>query len=164
MGSGKSTLGRMLAARHGCRFTDLDDLVTEGTGRSIPDLFRECGESGFRDAETRALEDAVTAYEGGTMILSLGGGTLLREENRFIVRTVSHCIYLRATARTLAARLSGQAEGRPLLQGEGSLEEKIGRILSGRSAIYEAAADHIVDTDGKTPDEVADEVEKLLYL
>ena len=164
MGSGKSTLGRMLAARHGCRFDDLDDLVTEGTGLSVRELFRICGESGFRDAETRALEDAVTTYEGGTMILSLGGGTLLREENRFIVSCVSHCIYLRATARTLAARLSGQTEGRPLLQGEGTLEEKIGRILAERSAIYETAADHIVDTDGKTPDEVADEVEKLLYL
>ena len=164
MGSGKSTVGRLLAARHGWTFVDLDLLIAETAGRSIPEIFRDCGENGFRDAETRALEDAVTAYEGGTMILSLGGGTLLREENRFIVRTVSHCIYLRATAATLAARLREQADGRPLLQGEGSLETKIARILADRSAIYEAAATRIVDTDGKTPAQVADEVEKLLYL
>lgn len=167
MGSGKSTLGRMLAARHaadGFRFIDLDQLVTEMTGCSIPEIFRKGGESAFRDAETEALMEAVTSYEGGTLILSLGGGTLLREQNREIVRATSHCIYLRATADTLAARLEGKQTGRPLLEGEGSLREKIGGILAARAQSYETAADHIVDTDGREAAQTADILEGIVFL
>ena len=165
MGSGKSTVGRLLAADgEDSRFIDLDEHIALLTGRSIPELFARGGESAFRDAETEALMDAVTCYEGGTLILALGGGTLCRERNREIVRATSHCIYLQGSTATLAAHLDGAAASRPLLQGEGSLEEKIGRLLEGRIPVYRAATDYTVDIDGKTPAQIADEIRHLVFL
>lgn len=158
MGSGKSTLGRLLSSRmEGSSFIDLDDHLEQMAGRKIPDIFREDGENVFRGLETEALIDAVSSYEGGTMFLSLGGGTLLRPGNREIIRAVSHCIYLRGTAGTLAKHL-GDGSGRPVLQQGSSLEA----LLQSRIPIYESAARYIVDIDGKTPEMLAEEIETLL--
>ena len=158
MGSGKSTLGRLLSARvEGSTFIDLDDWLEKMTGRRIPDIFREDGERVFRDLETEALMDAVSTYEGGTMFLSLGGGTLIRPGNREIVRAVSHCIYLRGTAETLSRHV-GNGMGRPLLQQGKTLEE----LLESRTDAYLETARYIVDIDGKTPEMLAEEIERLL--
>ena len=158
MGSGKSTLGRLLSARmEGSTFIDLDDHLERLTGRKSPDIFREDGESAFRDMETEALMDAVTSYEGGTMFLSLGGGTLIRPGNREIVRAVSHCIYLRGTAETLSQHL-GSGAGRPVLQQGSTIEA----LLQSRTDAYESVAKYIVDIDGKTPQRIAEEIERLL--
>ena len=158
MGSGKSTLGRLLSDRmEGSTFIDLDDHLEKMTGRKIPDIFREDGESAFRELETEALMDAVGMYEGGTMFLSLGGGTLIRPGNREIVRAVSHCIYLRGSAETLSKHL-GDGAGRPVLQQGGPLE----KLLQSRISAYESTARYTVDIDGKTPEMLAEEIETLL--
>ena len=164
MGSGKSTLGKLLSERHpGSVFIDLDRWIEQMSGQTIPEIFRERGESAFRDLETEALMDAVTSYEGGTLFLSLGGGTLLRERNREIVAAVSHCIYLKGSPATLARHLEGQS-GRPLLEGAASPEERLGALLRERGSVYEGAARHTVEIDGKSPLEIAEEVEKKIVL
>ena len=165
MGSGKSTVGKLLAERHpGSVFIDLDMWIEQTEGRKIPEIFRIAGEEGFRDIETEALMDAVTSYESGIMFLSLGGGTLIRQRNREIIAAVSHCIYLQGSPATLAAHLSGAPSGRPLLEGAASQEERLSELLSARSAGYEAVARYTVEIDGKTPLEIAEEIERMTVL
>ena len=164
MGSGKSTVAALLAAREPrCRMIDLDALIRDQTGRTVGELFREGGEAGFRTAETAALLDAISSFEGDeTLLIALGGGTLTTPYNRELIRACTRCIYLRGKVETLAERLQEEQATRPLLQGEAPLEEKIGKLLAERRSTYEAAADRIVDIDGKSPEELADEIAKLI--
>ena len=131
MGSGKTTVGKVLADFLGCPFMDLDDLVVKKAGKSIPDIFAQDGEPAFRQLEAQVLRKTVEKYA-------------LHE------KTV--CIYLRATLDTLLARLEGETAGRPLA--DASLADR----LASREPIYEETAHVIIDTDGLSPDEVADEI------
>ena len=164
MGSGKSAVGRLLAERvEHCRHIDLDEQIVAEAGQTIPEIFRLGGEALFREKETEALMDAVSSYEGDeTLVISLGGGTLVTPVNREIVRAATRCIYLRADAATLAKRLEPEQPVRPLLQGDEPLEAIITRLLDRRESLYAECADLTVDTDGKTPSQVADEIGKLL--
>lgn len=164
MGSGKSTVGRLLAGRlEHCRHIDLDEQIVASAGKTIPEIFRLGGEALFREKETEALMDAVSSYEGDeTLVISLGGGTLKTPVNREIIRAATRCIYLRASAATLAKRLEPEQAIRPLLQGEGPLEATVARLLAQRESLYAQCADLTVDTDGKTPAQVADEIGKIL--
>ena len=164
MGSGKSTVGRLLAGRlKRCRHIDLDEQIVATAGRTIPEIFRLGGESLFREMETEALMDAVSSYEGDeTLVISLGGGTLKTPLNREIVRAATRCIYLRASAATLAKRLEPEQAIRPLLQGEGPLEATVARLLAQRESLYAQCADLTVDTDGKDAGQVADEIGKIV--
>ncbi len=163
MGSGKSSVGKLLACLYRDRpdnFCDLDIRIEEVAGKRIPDIFREEGEEGFRQRETACLEELFRQEEprGGTFILSLGGGSPLR--NSTLIRAHSRCVYLKASAETLAENLRCSATKRPLLattEGQ-SQEERIAGLLAEREAIYEATAHCIIDTDGKTPAEVAEEI------
>lgn len=158
MGSGKSTVGRLLAARlNRCRHIDLDEQIVATAGKTIPEIFRLGGEALFRELETEALMDAVSSYEGDeTLVISLGGGTLKTPVNREIIRAATRCIYLRTSVATLAERLKPEQAIRPLLQGEGPLEAKIARLLAQRESLYAQCADLTVDTDGKEPEALAE--------
>lgn len=164
MGSGKSTVGRLLAARlERCRHIDLDEQIVATAGKTIPEIFRLGGEALFREMETEALMDAVSSYEGDeTLVISLGGGTLKTPVNREIIRAATRCIYLRASAATLAKRLEPEQAIRPLLQGEGPLEATVARLLAQRESLYAQCADLTVDTDGKTAGQMAEEIGKIL--
>lgn len=165
MGSGKTTVGKLLSKRHpGSVFIDLDEWIEREEGRSIPEIFRTLGEEAFRERETAALMDAITSYEGGLMFLSLGGGTLVRPYNQAVVAAASHCIYLKGTPAELARHLVGQTGGRPLLEGSVSPEERLSELLAERGAIYSSAARYTIETDGRTPEEIASEIERLIQL
>ena len=152
MGSGKTTVGKVLADFLGCPFMDLDDLVVKKAGKSIPDIFAQDGESAFRQLEAQVLRKTVEKYAESTAVLALGGGAVLAPASAVLLRDKTVCIYLRATLETLLARLEGETAGRPLA--DASLAER----LASREPIYEKTAHVIVDTDGLSPDEVADEV------
>ena len=161
MGCGKSTVAAILAEKTGCRSVDLDSFIEETSGRMIPEIFASDGEAAFRLMELEALSDVISSYDGTPMVLSLGGGTLTGAAARETVRACTRCIYLRATVETLARNLEGSAPSRPLLDGAISgeaLRHRIEALLDERSPIYESAADIIIDIDGKTPCEVAEEV------
>ena len=152
MGSGKTTVGKVLADFLGCPFMDLDDLVVKKAGKSIPDIFAQDGEPAFRQLEAQVLRKTVEKYAESTAVLALGGGAVLAPASAALLHEKTVCIYLRATLDTLLARLAGETAGRPLA--DSSLADR----LAAREPIYEETAHVIIDTDGLSPDEVADEI------
>lgn len=152
MGSGKTTVGRIVADALGCPYMDLDEIIVKKAGKSIPQIFEAEGESGFRRREKDALEKTVAKYSESTAVLSLGGGSVTVPGAVSLLREKTVCIYLEADADTLRARLEGETEGRPLA-GEG-----FGERLEARRPLYESAAHVTINTEGLTPEEVADEI------
>ncbi len=152
MGSGKSTVGALVADALGCPFLDLDDLIVRKAGRTIPEIFEADGEKGFRRLEQQVLVKTVEKYAESTAVLSLGGGTVTVPGAVSLLQEKTLCIYLKADIATLEDRLEGGKEGRPLA-GEGFAER-----LAEREPLYESAAHVTVETDGLTPSEVTDEI------
>ena len=152
MGSGKTTTGRSLAARLGWRFTDLDSEIEKAAGRSVAKIFEDEGEAAFRKRETEALR-AILVDADAHLVLALGGGTLLSEENRQLVRQHCQCVWLKALPEALSDRLAREAEGRPLLAGQ-DLRTRVATLLASREATYREAADVAVDTDGVDQEEI----------
>ena len=157
MGSGKTSVGRIVADALGCPFIDLDTLIEQKSGRSIPEIFAADGEEGFRKMEARQLRSTVGKYAASTAVLSLGGGTVTVPEAIPLLQEKTLCIYLKATPESLAGHLEGNSSNRPLLQ-EGKLIENIRERLSGREKLYRQAAHIILETDGLSPEEIADEI------
>ena len=172
MGSGKSTVGKVLADFLGCPFYDLDELIVKKAGKSIPDIFAQDGEAAFRQLEARILRQQVEKYAESTVVLALGGGAVLAPASAALLHEKTVCVYLRASLETLLQRLEGETAGRPLLQeipdqvGDdggsvvmpGPDRASVADRLASREPIYEKTAHVIVDTDGLSPDEVADEI------
>ena len=154
MGVGKSVVGAALARRAGARWVDTDQMITEKCGE-IATIFEQFGEEYFRDLETAVVKSLV--QEDG-LVISTGGGLVLREENVSLLKRNGKIVWLRGKVETLTKRLSGD-ETRPLLKTEGVyLQEKLTEMLEVRAPIYERVADFTVDIDGKSPEEIAVEI------
>ncbi len=151
-GVGKSAVGRALARRLGWGFLDLDEAVEAAAGRPIPRIFSEEGEEAFRDMETRALEQALRAER---LVVAAGGGVLVRRRNRELLEG---CIVvnLGAPLPVCLERLRRSPAERPLLQGEDP-EGAAARLYEARAPLYRAVPRQ-VDTRGRSPDEVAEEI------
>ncbi len=130
--SGKSSYGRRTAEALGLAFIDLDQVIEEQTGRSIPDIFREDGETAFRDAETAAL--ASVCERRPAAIVALGGGTLLRSENRVMAERAGMVVCLRCSACLLTGRVAGKPGTRPLAD----TEDAVSALLEKRREHYES--------------------------
>ena len=130
-GSGKSTIGSQLAAALNLPFIDLDKEIESITGERIFDIIKEKGEEHFRNLESALLEKAITLPDA---VIALGGGALLREENRTAARDAGQIFFLNAELPLLLKRLAHNAEERPLL--DGPLPESLEKLLSGRQAHY----------------------------
>ncbi len=161
MGSGKSTVGPLVAARLGMDWVDLDGLVETMTGSSVADIWRAWGEEKFRELELEAL----ASLGARRAVVGCGGGIVLREDARRLLSEMGRCVYLRASPRELARRLTASGTralaSRPLLEGaasESEMVELLGAILEGREALYREVADFVVDTEGCSPEEVAESV------
>jgi len=149
MGSGKTTVGAIVAERLGLPFIDIDTEVMTRTGRTIPELFEQ-GESVFRLNEA----DAIEAVAGSTPhVIATGGGAVLAKRNLELMRETGTTILLTASTATILDRISTGAD-RPLAPNRDAVEA----ISELRTAIYLAAADHAVDTDGVDPSVVAERV------
>ena len=156
MASGKTAVGRALAQRLGYEFCDTDEMVTADAGRPVEQIFEEEGEDGFRARERDAV---VRAAARPSRVIACGGGAILSVRNYGVLKGAGPICYLRTSADELIGRL-GNGAGRPLLHGDPS--EAVPRLLTERAPAYETAADLVVDTDGRAPDEVAaDIVERL---
>jgi shikimate kinase len=156
MGSGKSRVGKVVATRTEADFIDTDTEITRLAGSSITEIFETVGEDRFRDLEERVVAAVVAPWR----VISTGGGVVVRPANIEVMRASGTVIWLRADTETLADRVqSGQ--GRPLLTDEGPVDAKLAAIFEIRRPLYEAAAHHIVDTDGLTAESVAEIVEEL---
>lgn len=153
MGTGKSTVGRCVAELAGRAYVDLDRVIETRAGTSIPEIFRARGEHGFRElelGELRALLDSA-----GPVVVSLGGGALLRRPIRLEALDRAVVVTLEATAEEILARTSGSTD-RPLLHGPDRLS-RIGDLLEDRRLAY-AECQARVATTGRDPDEIAREV------
>ena len=157
MGCGKSSVGRALAEGLGFPFTDLDDYIVRMTGRTVTQIFSG-GEADFRDFELRALREVLGKVGGRDWVIALGGGTLTRPEACGLIFGKTVTIYLRAKMDTLAERLKGGIDSRPMLR-----DGKAGELLSKRAAVYEKA-DYIIDTDGKDVADVVAEIKDLVQI
>jgi shikimate kinase len=153
MGSGKSTVGRLLAERLGWPYADSDEQVEARTGKTVPELFAERGEAFFRAEETLALEEATTS--DGPVVVSVAGGAVLSADNRSRIRRAGLIIWLRADVATLAARV-GDGHGRPLLGDDP--RAALQRLYDERRPLYEELADGTVDVDQLSALEVTDRV------
>lgn len=147
MGSGKSTVGALLADTLGVPCVDLDALVEERRGGSVREIFERDGEAAFRQAEHEALEAVI---DGPPAVVACGGGVVLSDENRSLLAGAGTVVYLRVSADEAIARI-GDVTGRPLLAGAPGMA---GALLRSRESLYEAVADLSVDTEGLTPAEV----------
>ena len=198
MGCGKSSVGRRLSELLCCSFMDLDEVIVERAGRSIPEIFATDGEAAFRKMEQQVLQDIIASaerhsvpeapshlsmgpspypgvgkclfhtyasqpIENSTIVLALGGGAVMQEECERMVHEDTVCIYLKASIETLLSHLEGEAAGRPLLNSANSLRERILDLMAKRSATYERTAHHIIDTDGKTVEDIATEIIEILF-
>lgn len=158
MGSGKTEVGRRLAAALDLEFVDVDAIVEEEAGRSVSEIFSVEGEAGFRAREAAAVA-AVAGRPG--LVVAGGGGVVLDPANAAALRRAATVVWLRVSPGVAAARLGTDA-GRPVLSTRGGdLESRLAALLGERSPAYQAAAHLAVDADGPA-DEVAGAVAALL--
>jgi shikimate kinase len=157
MGAGKTSVGRLLAARLGYEFIDTDALVEEATGLSIPLLFQRYGEGRFRTEEKAAVVGATACKKA---VIATGGGVVLDPENVARLRKAGVIVWLQATTGAIMERI-GREDDRPLLTGRccvAAVEE----LLQSRMSYYQRAADLIIDTTGRAPAEIAKSIEQEL--
>ena len=141
-GSGKSTIGRQLAHRAGVPFIDLDHRLEQTIGTSIRSFFEAEGEARFRDLEALVLADV--ARPPGGMVLSTGGGAVLRPENRQALRQFGNVLYLRASPEEIYRRVKHD-KTRPLLQ-VGNPMEKLRELYAVRDPLYRETAHYVIET------------------
>lgn len=157
MGSGKSTIARMLARETGKTLIEMDETIEAEAGCTINQLFEEHGEDYFRNLESQLVYRI--ADEGDTVV-SCGGGVVLREENVLNMRKNGKIVYLCATAETIYLRVR-HSTNRPLLNGNMNIEY-IGNLMEKRLPAYEKAADIVIDVNGKEKGEIVAEILKVV--
>ena len=153
MGSGKSTIGSLLAKRLKREFIDSDHYIEEKTGVDIARIFDIEGEQGFRDRETRALEELTQVKN---RVLATGGGSVTKEENRSLLQTHGYIIFLDTSVDQQMERLKHDKK-RPLLQTENP-RKRLEDLLAIRKPLYQQIASLIVPTDQKLARRVASEI------
>ncbi|MDE3019102.1 MAG: shikimate kinase [Nitrospirota bacterium] len=154
-GTGKSSVGKVLAERLGRRLISTDAEVVRRAGLSIPEIVKQSGWDHFRDLESEVCQD-LAGQDG--LIIDTGGGAVLRPQNVARLKTNGTLFWLTADVATIAARIGGDSQ-RPSLTGSKSFVEEIDDVLRERAPIYAAAADHVVATDGRS---LADVVATIL--
>ncbi|MBF0694475.1 MAG: shikimate kinase [Flavobacterium sp.] len=164
MGSGKSVAAQILHEKLQIKLADLDREIEQKSDRTISRIFSQKGEIHFRKLESMVLAELIK--EDIPMIISLGGGTPCYANNLDIIRqSDATTFYLKASAQTLAHRLSNETSSRPLIStiGHENLPEFINKHLFERSPFY-LQADHIIQTDDKTPLQIADEIISIVSI
>jgi shikimate kinase len=161
-GVGKSTVARLVAQRLGWMWTDADQEIERRAGKSVAAMFADDGETAFRDLECLVVAELCRRDR---TVLALGGGAVMREENRRALAAAT-VVWLVAEPDAILARLAADpdtADHRPALTAAGTAAE-IAQVLAERTPIYRQCARLAVDTKQKTPQEVADEIVSRLGL
>lgn len=159
MGSGKTSVGIKLSYRLQQTFLDTDKQIERKAGKSISQIFAEDGENAFRQMETECLRELLTKNDTEKQIFSVGGGTPVREENRELLKCLGTVVYLKATPAVIYERLKGDTT-RPLLQAENP-KARIEELMAAREEAYLSAADIVLAVDGKSPEEIVEELVKM---
>ncbi|MCS7239161.1 MAG: shikimate kinase [Thermoguttaceae bacterium] len=155
--TGKTTLARLLAERLGWQWVDADVEIEHRAGKSIARIFAEDGEPAFRDLEAKVIADLCARDK---LVIAAGGGAPMRPENRQAMKQSGKVIWLQASPQTIYQRMYSDpttAERRPNLTARGGLEEII-ELLSKREPVYRETADFTVNTEGRPPEVLAEEI------
>jgi len=156
MGAGKTTVGQALARNLGWSFCDLDRIIEKQEQKTVAEIFAERGEAGFRAAEHAALAELL--QKDGTLVVALGGGTFAQPANReALMNANAVTVLLEAPLHELRRRCANDATVRPLAMQEARFAE----LFEQRRSAYSLAKHHI-ETSGKTVDQVAEEVARIL--
>lgn len=158
MGSGKTTVGQLLAQTLGYTFADTDQLIEAGEEMTISEIFAQNGEGYFRQLETLIMEEISHTMQNA--VLSVGGGLPMTENNHKYFKKIGKVIYLKVSEQTVINRLRGDS-GRPLLSGDDATE-MIYRLLSQRHPTYQMLADMVIDTNDLQPEEVVNEIIRMI--
>ena len=158
-GSGKTTVGRMLAGRVGLPFVDADEHLVAAAGMTIREIFAAGGEADFRDRETRAIAELLQRPDH---VIALGGGALLRAANRASLSTSNaRVVYLRGDAVELHRRIVADpatAAARPALTHLGGGVQEVRHLLAGREPAYLAASSIVVDVAGRPVNDIVEAI------
>ena len=155
--TGKTTLAKLLAERLGWQWIDADVEIERRAGKSIARMFTEDGEPAFRDLEAQVIADLCRQDR---LVLAAGGGAPLREGSRRVMRECNRVVWLTALPETILRRMTGDATTaarRPSLTEKDPLEEIV-HLLARREPVYRETAHWTVDTQGKTPEQLTDEI------
>lgn len=161
--TGKTTLARLLAEKLGWQWVDADVEIECRAGKSITQVFSEDGEPAFRDLEAQVIADLCRRQN---LVLAAGGGAPLRPESRRLMHESGSVVWLTALPETIHARMAADATTagrRPNLTNRSDLDEII-HLLQKREAVYRETAHHEVDTEGKSPEELARQILEALHL
>jgi len=160
MGSGKSTIGPILANTIGYEYRDVDKTIEPTANRTIMEIFANNGEGYFRELERRVIQEISNTHG---CVVSLGGGTVTKGDNLSVIKASGVLVYLKADPQEIFHRLKFKAD-RPLLKGSGGVQlddrellQRISRLMEEREAFY-AHADIIVNTAGKKIGQTVDEI------
>lgn len=151
MGAGKSTVARRLGEHWGIEVRDTDQDIEKSAGKPVSEIFVDDGEEHFRTLEVTAVADALATHDG---VLALGGGAVLAPATRQALQ--GHTVVYLEVGLADAVKRVGLGHGRPLLLG--NVRSRVAKLLEERAPIYAAVATLTVDTNGRTPDDVAAEI------
>jgi shikimate kinase len=160
MGAGKTSVGQLLAQQLGWQFVDLDNVVEARENRKIAEIFRDGGESAFRQSERSALQQVLSRIDAEPLVLALGGGAFVQVENAKALREAGlPIVFLDATVEELHRRCAPSGDQRPLFQDQ----ERFRKLYEERHSSY-MNADLRVETEGRTVEQVASKVARRLGL
>lgn len=155
-GTGKSTIGKSVADKSGLALMNLDAMIIEKAGMSIPMIVETYGWEQFRDFESEVLEEVINQ---DSRVLDCGGGIIIRPDNREVLMRSAKVFWLIASIETIAQRIAADNQ-RPSLTGKSFVEE-IGEVLKEREPLYSHSSDHVIDTDVLSVEDAAREIIEL---
>ena len=158
MGSGKTTIGRRLSEKLSLDFFDSDHEIIDTTGVTIDHIFDIEGERGFRTRETEML---IKLCNMPNIVLATGGGAVILEENRKLIKRAGLVVYLLSSVDQILRR-TAKSKARPLLEKSNNRKKTITDIMEARDPLYKEVASLIINTNGKKLNEIVDEIIKVL--
>ena len=157
MGSGKTSIGKILAKKNNLSFLDTDHEIIRSCGYSIPDIFEEFGEEHFRNLETEQLRK-MNALENH--VISTGGGIILKNDNRKLMKELGIIIFLDINISSQVDRVKNR-KNRPLLNDK-NLKDNLLSLKKTRDPIYKKISNYIIDVSGKERDQIINEIQKII--
>ena len=158
MGCGKCSVGKRLSYVLKQPYLDTDKMIETKERKTINEIFAQQGEQAFRDMETACVRSLFSNQQD--YVIAVGGGLPMREENRMLLRKLGKVVYLRAKPDTIYERLKGD-DTRPLLRGDNP-RQKIEEMIAARGPVYEETAHIRIDVDGKSFEQIMDEIKEML--